>query len=326
MDQDVHAGGHARREVHARDTLCVPSFETGLVLHRGDVGFQEEVERRFELAHNQTAERLMALKSSVRDAAPEDFWKMLMEGMADLTGAQFAFVAKRILVDDQDSAIEMPPYGEPGSCLMADAYYYNDGHGKTDFFRNYSFSAYGAPCGHMRHDKVFLIPERLNDFITANPNKLPFPADAYLAIPLFSGGKCFGHFGVMWSAEGLKRRQLSWGYLELLLHSLEGLIQQRLLVGDSFCKQSVAQVSRRERKVIPHEAILASQTLKPYARSLSHELRTPMQGVVGMLDIMYATVLESAESQTNAHVRNIFETLKENIEVVQGESVKRRRG
>jgi hypothetical protein len=46
-----------------------------------------------------------------------------------------------------------------------------------------------------------------------------------------------------------------------------------------------------------------------------------MQGVVGMLDVMYATVQEAAEGQTNADVRRVFETLKENIETVQGKFV-----
>jgi signal transduction histidine kinase len=71
-------------------------------------------------------------------------------------------------------------------------------------------------------------------------------------------------------------------------------------------------------KVIPTDAITALQSLKPYVRSLSHELRTPMQGVVGMLDVMHATVQEAIEGQPNSKVRNVFQALKENIEVVQG--------
>lgn len=61
-----------------------------------------------------------------------------------------------------------------------------------------------------------------------------------------------------------------------------------------------------------------AQSLKPFARSLSHELRTPMHGVIGMLDVMHATVQEAIESQQNYKIRDIFQVLKENIEVVQG--------
>jgi signal transduction histidine kinase len=64
--------------------------------------------------------------------------------------------------------------------------------------------------------------------------------------------------------------------------------------------------------------ITEAPSLKPFARSLSHELRTPMHGVIGMLDVMHATVQEAIESQQNSKSRNIFQALKENIEVVQG--------
>jgi CheY-like chemotaxis protein len=45
-----------------------------------------------------------------------------------------------------------------------------------------------------------------------------------------------------------------------------------------------------------------------------------MQGVVGMLDVMYATVMDAVETQTDPKLRKIFEDLKENIEVVQDSS------
>lgn len=43
-----------------------------------------------------------------------------------------------------------------------------------------------------------------------------------------------------------------------------------------------------------------------------------MHGVIGMLDVMHATVQEAIESQQNLRIRNIFQALKANIEVVQG--------
>jgi hypothetical protein len=47
-------------------------------------------------------------------------------------------------------------------------------------------------------------------------------------------------------------------------------------------------------------------------------LRTPMQGVVGMLDIMHATVQEALESPPTESVRGVFRSLREDIEMVQG--------
>jgi len=199
---------------------------------------------------------------------------------------------------------------------MASAFHYNDGKGTSNTMKAFKYHAYGCPCGYMRHDKVFIVPEKLNNFSPNNPNELPFACDAYIGIPLFADGKCFAHFGVMWSDEGAKQRTLSWAVIELLLHSLEEVILQKLIGGTHFSGGDTQ--SRDRTRIIPHDAVTAAQSLKPYARSLSHELRTPMQGVVGMLDVMYATVLEAAEGQRDPDVRKIFETLRENIEIVQG--------
>ncbi|KAI9808298.1 MAG: hypothetical protein M1825_004755 [Sarcosagium campestre] len=242
--------------------------------------------------------------------------------MASLADSQFAVVVKRILVDVKDTAVEMPPIGEPGSCIMAQALYYNDGNGKEAMHEEFEYSAHGAPCGNMRHDKVFVIPERLNDFVTDNPNEVPFPVESYIAVPLFAQEKCIGHFGVMYNKDGNARRKLSWGFLEMFLHSLEDMILDRLVTGRTFTapERKEEAESSMPAKVIPHEAVSAAQSLKPYARSLSHELRTPMQGVVGMLDVMHATVQEAVSDHPSRRVRDIFQTLRENIEVVQDSS------
>ena len=51
---------------------------------------------------------------------------------------------------------------------MGLAYYYNDGGQQTGMFRDYKYLAYGAPCAGMRHEKVLLIPERLDVFTPGN--------------------------------------------------------------------------------------------------------------------------------------------------------------
>ena len=298
-----------------RTSLCLSGPIPGVAVHSDDHGFQDAVEKCFSDQESDALERLILLKKRLSNATTEDFWRELMEGVTNITGSQYAFVAKRILVDDQDSAIEMPPIGEPGSCLMAVAFYYNEGDSKRAHFRDYKYVAYGAPCSYMKHDKVFMIPHGLPEFITNNPTEFAFPVDAYMGIPLFWDGKCFAHFGTMWSAEGLKNRDLGWGYIEVLHHALEDNIIKRLIEGKSFAKGGP---DRKEPMVIPQEAVTAAQSLKPYARSLSHELRTPMQGVVGMLEIMHATVQESLESHPDEKVRDIFKALRKNIEIVQG--------
>lgn len=298
-----------------RTSLCLSGPKPGVAHHRGDQGFRESVHQHYSISENNATEQLVQLKKQLAEASTYDFWSLLMEGMTKITGAQYGFVAKRILVDDQNSAVEMPPIGEPGSCLLGVAFYYNDGEQVVDLHRNYKYLAYGAPCHHMKHDKVFLIPGGLNDFITNNPNAFPFPSEAYLGVPLFAEGKCFAHFGMMWTVKGLENLDLGWAYVEMMLHSLEDMILQRLVEGQSFANPGEGN---RGSKVIPTEAVTAAQSLKPYARSLSHELRTPMQGVVGMLDVTHATVQESLEGQSDPMVRTVFKTLRENIEVVQG--------
>lgn len=309
-------GATGRIEPVERKSLCLPSSIPGVVAHQGHPSFRENLTKYFDVAENNACEALVELKAELQKADTERFWTRLMEGMTRIAGAQYGFVTKRILIDDENSAVEMPPIGEPGSCLLGIAFYYNDGNKITDMHRDYKYLACGCPCAHMKHDKVFIIPEKLNDFITNNPNAFPFPAQAYLAVPLFAEGKCYAHFGLMWSEEGLRNLSLGWGYLEMLLHSLEDMVNKRVRDGQGFAKPAEKTLPS---KVIPQEAVTAAQSLKPYARSLSHELRTPMQGVVGMLDVMHATVQESLEGQTNPKTREIFQILRENIEVVQGE-------
>ncbi|KAL8702932.1 MAG: hypothetical protein Q9201_003886 [Fulgogasparrea decipioides] len=304
-------------EMMERASLCVSGPNPGVAAHYGDEGYREVLEAHYTAVENNAVEALVQLKIKLREASTYEFWRLLMEGMTTITGSQYGFVTKRILVDDQDTAVEMPPIGQPGSCLLGVAFYYNDGRELVDLHRDFKYLAYGAPCEHMKHDKVFLIPNKLQEFILNNPNAFPFPTDAYLGVPLFMEGKCFGHFGMMWTKEGVAQKQLSWAYIEMLLHSLEDIILERLEEGMGFSKGPDGE---KPSKIIPADAVTAQQSLKPYARSLSHELRTPMQGVVGMLDVMHATVQESLEGQSDSMLRKIFKTLRENIEVVQDSS------
>jgi len=305
-----------------RETLCLPNFAADSIIHGGDAGFKNVLQQYFPTAESNASERLVALKSRLRVASTEDFWSILMEEMCDITGSQCGFVAKRMLVDDiangQDSVVEMPELGEDGSCLMGVAFYINDGADVKQLYRDYRYHAYGTPCAYMKHDKVFIVPERMTEFVRNNPNKMPWEkSEAFIGMPLFADGKCFAHFGMIWSSDGAAKRKLGWSFLEMFMHSLEDLILQRILEGRGFVKK-VASPESKPAKIVPLSAITAHQSLKPYAQSLSHELRTPMQGVVGMLDIMYSTVIDAISNQQNDQLRNVFENLKGHIELVQG--------
>lgn len=309
-----------RPDIIERRSLCLSQPMPGMVLQQGVDGFKKELARVFDPAESNAAEQLVQLKDRLRKADTNSFWVQLAQGLAQIADAQYAFVSKRILVDDKNTAVELPPIGEPGACLMGEAFYINHDHGNgPGHLRNFKYHAYQCPCAYMKHEKIFIIPEKLNDFILDNPNDLIIPGEAYLGIPLFAEGECFAHFGVMWGKEGAARRVLSWGFLEMLLHSLEDMILDRVLEGNEFAVLA-KPVLTVQPKIVPHEAVSVAQSLKPYARSLSHELRTPMQGVVGMLDVMMANVKEASETlQVDPRIRQILETLRENIEAVQGQ-------
>lgn len=306
-------------DILERPSLCLSQPMPGMVVQQGELGFKQELSRLYDPAESNAAEQLVQLKDALRRADTDSFWSLLTKGLAQIADAQYAFVSKRILVDDKNVAVELPPIGEPGACLMGEAFYINDDHGNgPGHLRNFKYHAYQCPCAFMKHDKIFVIPERLNEFIINNPNDLIIPGEAYLGVPLFAEGKCFAHFGVMWGKEGAARRRLGWGFLEMLFHGLEDMILDRVLAGAEFAR-AASPVLTEQPKIVPHEAVSVAQSLKPYARSLSHELRTPMQGVVGMLDVMMANVKEAAESlNVNTRTRQILDTLKENIEAVQG--------
>ncbi|KAI4951456.1 hypothetical protein J4E91_004166 [Alternaria rosae] len=308
-------------DIIERQSLCFSRPMPGMVVQQGENGFREGLSQLYVPAESNAAEQLVKLKDALRKADTDSFWIQLTQGLAKIADAQYAFVSKRILVDDKNVAVELPPIGEPGACLMGEAFYINDDHGNgPGHLRNFKYHAYQCPCAYMKHDKVFIIPERLNDFILDNPNDLIIPGEAYLGIPLFAEGKCFAHFGVMWGKEGAARRVLSWGFLEMLFHSLEDMILERVLEGNDFA-EAAEPIRAQIPRIVPHRAVSVAQSLKPYARSLSHELRTPMQGVVGMLDVMMANVKEASESlQLESRTREILDTLRENIEAVQDSS------
>ena len=305
-------------EATQRRSICFPRPGTQDVLQHGDPHFEAELIRLYPASENNALEALIALKASLRDVSTDDFWTAATEGISSILGAEMSFIVKRVLVDDHDAPVEMPPIGQEGSCMMAAAFHYSGRDGTRNTVKQSKFHAWGCPCAYMRHDKVFVIPEHLPKYITNNPNKLPSEPEAYIAVPLYSEGKCFAHFGAMWNKEGASKRSLSWAFTEMLLHSLEDMILERFLEGSNFIRPNEAP--KAKQRVIPHDAVTLAQSLRPYAPSLSHELRTPMQGVVGMLDVMYATVQEAVDLQTDPNLRKIFDNLKESIEVVQDSS------
>ena len=290
------------------------------VTEDGDLQFDASGRTWHDGAQTAAIEHLVTLKEGLRTPDIELFWKRLMEDITSMGKAQYGFVARRA-----HGGEPMPELGGRRPSLFGAVFYYNDGY-QTVGLQRHRYFAGGNPLLHMDHERPCLIPENLKSLVSFGDDQLPFAAEAYLAIPLFSAGKCIAHLGLMWSPEGLRTRNLSWSFLEMMLHSLEDRIVQRLLLDDVFTERQnldTLPISATSTVQNPQTASFndahdfTSQPLKPYARSLSHELRTPMQGVVGMLDVMHATVREAMESKTPVKSGGIFQALKEGIEMVQ---------
>ena len=271
----------------SRKTLCLASDAPGFTLHDGDDSFLRLVGNHYSAAENDAAEKLMKLKRNVASLPADRFWRVLLPGIADILKAEYITIAKRILPDDPNSVVEMPAIGEPGSCFNAVALYVNDG--KTeDLFTDYSYLTYGGACAQMRYDKVFLVPSALAMYMPTRVAEFKVMPESYIGIPLFYGDKCFGHIACIWSdASTFKDSGLTWGFTEMILHALEDVVSAKLLEGTTLQPPSPLIKSRQ---VIPQAAVIATQSLKPYARSLSHELRTPMQTMVGGMDLIGATL------------------------------------
>ncbi|KAL3450683.1 hypothetical protein BJX65DRAFT_249635 [Aspergillus insuetus] len=265
-------------------------------------------------------EWLAALKKELRVLDLESFWCKLLENTAALCNAQYAFVARRVREDEVAKEI-----GGHKPSLFGTAFYYNDGSNNVGIHRNRYFAG-GNPLLHMDSMKPCLIVENLSSYISFDKDRLPFSAEGYLAIPLFAGDDCLAYLGLMWSGPGLQKKKLSWSFLETVLYSLEELVVQRIHEDSKTTDQdrhnpeasSNGPSTCEKKSTYSHQAAgFASQHLKPFARSLSHELRTPMQGIVGMLDVMHATVREALVGKPSPKTAYVFQSLKESIEMVQ---------
>ncbi|KAL4927153.1 uncharacterized protein BDV17DRAFT_292826 [Aspergillus undulatus] len=263
-------------------------------------------------------EQLAAFKKQLRVLDLESFWTKLMEQTTSLCNAQYAFVARRARDHEAGQKI-----GGHKPSLFGTVFYYNDGLQNVGL-RRHRYFAGGNPLSHMDLKKPCLIPKNLSSYGSFDRDKLPFAAEGYLAIPLFLGNECLAYLGLMWSDLGLQNRKLSWSFMESVLFSLEDLVVQRIQE-DNAAEQTqltpdLAAKRHDELEHPPlssHSAFFSPQHLKPLARSLSHELRTPMQGVVGMLDVMHATVRDALVAKPAPKTAYVFQSLKESIEMVQ---------
>lgn len=295
-----------------RHSLCISQSSPNTIRHQGDEGFTEVLRKHYADAEALALEQLVQLKTRLRTASEDDFFRVFCEGISRIAGSQYVIIAQKL--DDS------PAVGEIGSCFTALCWFWNDGHGVDGFAKKLSYHAYACPCSELRHGKAFLVPSDINQLFPQNPNAagLPIAMEAYFAIPLEDKTGELGHFALVWSDEGMKSKKLSWPFIETLMRSVEDMVAQHITEGPGLAKDAELMDGKEAEQIVPIRVLSELRSLAPYAKNLSHELRTPMQGIIGMLDVMYSNVQEAAEMGPGEKMMQLIDELKSSIEIIQG--------
>lgn len=269
----------------------------------GDVALPHEerylavLSQHYDLSEATVQEKAITLKRKAREADHNDFWRVICEGLADIFDAQVSFVSTRV-THDRSTGQELPALGEVGSYLNGLGLYFNEpSRSVHSFDREVLYKAWDCPCSGMKYGKVFIIPSDVSKFGPQNPNAdfLPLEFESYIGVPCLIKGVSVGHFGLVWTKGGVERRSLSWGFIESTLHAFEDLIQSRIM-------KHIEHGSLNHWRSLPSEAsprdvTSVVGTFKPHAQVLSHELRTPMQGIVGTLDLIQDSLQDAVNGR-----------------------------
>ncbi|KAF8453941.1 hypothetical protein BGX38DRAFT_1141233 [Terfezia claveryi] len=274
-------------------------------------------------AEEKAARQIWELKALLRNKANSaEFWRILVEGMVEITGAQSSFVARQIQDDVDNSPLEDHPCVDPKCAgtqkMLAIASCLDDGRGKRKIYHLQEYVTEHS----LVQDKVILIPHSLTEKhpIMKNILSLDFiPYEAMLCVPLSHDTETITQMGLLWTREGLRSKPpMTWGCITIILHALEDLVQSHL-VKQLAAEQATTTPGELPNTGFPH---CCKMSFKPYARNVSHELRTPMQGVVGMLDLIQASIKDLAAATKPYTRKSIVKSLLENIEVAQDSSMR----
>ncbi|KAI5306782.1 hypothetical protein KEM56_007155 [Ascosphaera pollenicola] len=242
-------------------------------------------------------EELTQLRSELRKEESVLFWSKLIKGIARTCKAQYAFVAKHT------SSASPPEYSNISTQVPGLAY--DNRHNTTE---DEAWDKAGKISSEIPSilpiDGPSMMACDLQSVIgEENMTKLPFPMHAYLCMQVRVSRSYSLSLGLMWTYEGLTQLDLSWAAVKLILYALEELAKSRakLFEFQRFSKKE--DHSRRENRVrrpaSPRQVHnLKHPSFRAFAPHLSHELRTPMQGVVGMFDVVHADIEDISRDNT----------------------------
>ncbi|KAI5290781.1 hypothetical protein KEM54_000477 [Ascosphaera aggregata] len=253
------------------------------------------------------------LRNELRREESMLFWTKLIKGMARTCKAQYAFITSPICPVDP----EIRPAGIG----------YDNRH-------HLASEKVSDEPGRVVFEIPSVLPIEGCDLITSdlpavmgeeNMAKLPFTMQSYLCVPLPISRTRTISIGMMWTQEGLTRLDLPWTAVKLLVYAFEELVTTRAkYVGlhkasphrHNLKKEgNVRQNDRGRRRVSTLHKMPRSRypSFRAFAPHLSHELRTPMQGVVGMFDVVRADI-EDIDPDNNIETAQRLKAITQSLE------------
>jgi len=161
-----------------------------------------------------------------------------------------------------------------------------------------SFALSGTYCVHTLHaDDVTGFHHVAESAIATHPCYANFGLEAYLGIPLWVDGE---RFGTLNYADWQPHRPFTDGDDELV-RLFAQWISNELSRGRAFAAASSAREAADAARA---EAESANAAKSQFLATLSHDLRTPFTGLLGMLDLLDSSGLDPEQQAYLAHARS----------------------
>lgn len=254
-----------------------------------------------EMIQHQALKDLLNLKCVLASDPRDHFWRLLVPGILRMTRCQ-AVSLTQINQRQRQARIRY--------CCYSDE---RDSAGDDQDVHYWEKSRHAERSTRASSPKISQYQLNAHPVLSAS---LPFTErrSASLKHENFGGQS---QVELMWTERGARERILGWPYVELLCQALEGVIEQRMLA-EAECKlpTNLPVLSA------PPSVSTQSSRLAKQAGLLSHELRTPMQGIIGTLDLMHHSIEMARDAVQQADAPNYFEGLHQDIEALQ-ESARR---
>ncbi|MEE9274729.1 MAG: GAF domain-containing protein, partial [bacterium] len=220
-------------------------------------GFHRDLTER-----NQVQRILNAVTEGTSAKTGEDFLYSLTRNLSEALGVRYGFICE--LLDPEGENVRTVSFWAG-----------------SEFAQNFEYGTKGTPCADVIGKGMALFPDKVQELFPKDRWLIDHNIRSYLALPLFSsGGAPIGHMGV-----------LDEEPMEEEVHPEEIL---RLFAGRAAAEleRKLAEEATRSAK---EEAEAANRAKSEFLANLSHELRSPLNAVIGFSDVL---LMRSKEEQT----------------------------